>query len=234
MLKKNLLVFLIFCYGYSYSQGLNKLGSGSPWNKGFAILSDGDKHEGLIRNNDKEGIVSIKNEIDSSSISIRSSRIQSMEYFDSETGATRKFISLEVKELKSEYEGIVLFEVVREFANFAILIFKTPAIVIQSKNSVSYSGNGTPQNSGRAIISQFEMVYFMNQDGECERYMIFENRYVDGLFDFEKSKSRILDSSLPAKYVGNAKWDEVELRLNDKGVKKIKTKKELLEAIELL
>ena len=81
------------------------------------------------------------------------------------------------------------------------------------------------------ILSQLEFIYFVNQKAERELYMIIESKEVDGLIDYSKGKGKVQDSALPAKYIGEQRWDEGKLYLKNKDIK-INNRANLIVALD--
>ena len=75
---------------------------------------------GLIKYNDKLAIIKFK-ESDADEEQSFSERILAMQFYDESTGWWRHFATLNVKEEETGWQGALLFEVLIEFENFALL-----------------------------------------------------------------------------------------------------------------
>jgi hypothetical protein len=226
-----LFLLLILCSTVVQSQDLRQLGNDTQWYSGFLTLNDGQKLEGLIKNNDKEGIISFKeNANDSTTHSVRPYNIVAMEYFDAEKDMRRRFASLATKD-KSGPNETYLFEIIREFESFAVIALQSNLKVLQSRNGPSSNSAYYAGQSQASVISQFEAFFFVNDEGLTETYLVTEFRDVDGWFDYTKSKGRIVDASLFSEYIGEENWKKIKSYVKENDVK-LNTRVGLIKALD--
>lgn len=235
MMKIILPSIILFCSNFiSQAQDLRNLGVGQAWHAGRITLADGIELNGWVRNNDKEGIISFKEEFgkDSTTRSFRPPDILALEYND--RGINRKFYSLETKDKTEDKADIYLYEVIREYNSFAIVSFQGIVDVVESKNTNTTRpgafGQPTSGSNSRTVLQQVEEIYFINESGERELYLILVSRDIDGLFDHSANKGKVLDSSIPVKYFGEEKWNKIKIYLKDQNLK-IKTRENLISML---
>lgn len=200
------------------------------------LLNDGSKYEGLIEDNKFTGIVSIQNRKDSSFRSVRSSLIQGMEYFDRGRNIQRKFISLETVDATHKTKDIFLYEIIKEFDDFAILSFYEEKDVIQNRNDqiTIPSANGVYStanwNGGEISVTHGETFCFLNKEGEREIFASISITEVNGL----RSKSKtIAKRNVLIKYFGESRWEEALSYIKQKGLN-LNDGEAILEAIDYI
>lgn len=243
MVKKiGLCLLILFCKNYCHSQVIaTYFDVEAQRYKGHVLLSNGQRYDGLVKNNHKTGVVSIKNESDSTQRTVRYEQIHSMEYFDPAQQISRKFISLETKDVTQKEKDILLFEIVKEFEDFAILSLQGDVVVVETpRNDIhmpQVSPTGMPMgnsswNDGKTILSQTETLFFLNQEGEREYFASIINTYKKGLLESTKTKVD-LNTKVPPKYFGATRWEDTVQHFKNKGLK-IKDKETLFDAIDYI
>ncbi len=218
MVKKYLLFAFLYCLNslYASAQTHEYHGTDTKWYEGSVVLSDGTELTGLIRNNEKGGVISYKEKANEKTFeSFRAASILSLEYFDIDRGIARKFYSLSTTNANDGIEDIFLFEILREFEHFAVLSLlgkttghETKEIIVPM---IGVGGLPTPSTiPGKEIFMQTEEIYFMNEDGKRELYMLIEHRDVDAsIYKYKTDKGKVDDPSLPSRYMSNSEWTEV-------------------------
>ncbi len=217
MAKKNLL-FAILCCCYSLNCSAQKkedYGTDTKWYKGSIVLSDGTELLGIIRNNEKARLISYKENINQDGFeSFRPTDILSLKYFDEDNNIDRKFYSLTTKNKTTNDEDVFLFEILKEYEHFAILSIKDRTNVTQSREiSIPMGIGGIPASlyvPPKTDVSQIEEIYFMNESGERELYMVIQHHNVErDFFAYITDKGIVNDESLILQYVGPEHWKKL-------------------------
>ncbi len=176
------------------------------WSQGSIMLNDGTEIKGLLKYNDKSGLLYYENGNDARSFNARG--VVAFEFFDERLSKQRLFYSFPYGDpLVPSF-----FEVVKEYKSFAVLS-KVDPIDIEHKQ-VSTPGNynaytGTlahDRNVGTSVeISQTETIYFMNDAGDIKPYVQIVEKEIDGVFfDRSKTKNKMLNETLLQEHVGSA------------------------------
>ncbi|MEO7992555.1 MAG: hypothetical protein ABI663_23590 [Chryseolinea sp.] len=217
MAKKNLL-FAILCCCYSLNCSAQKKdnhGTDTKWYKGSIVLSDGTELLGIIRNNEKARLISYKENINQDGFeSFRPTEILSLEYFDEDNSSNRKFYSLTTKNKTTSDEDVFLFEILKEYEHFAVLSLRDRTNVTHSREISIPMGIGGISSSlyvpPKTDVSQTEEIYFMNESGARELYMVIQHHNVDrGFFAYITDKGIVNDESLILQYVGPENWKKL-------------------------
>lgn len=218
MVKKILLSLVLYCF---YSLGViaqthDNHGMDTKWFKGRIVLNDGTELAGFIRNNEKGNIISYKENYDAKTFeSFRAVNILTLEYFDQDHEAIRRFYSLISMDKADGTEDVYLFEILREFEHFAVLSLlgrsKDHHTTDTSPLSVASGIPSIPAIMGETGFSQTEEIFFMNEDGERELYMTVEHRDVEyEFFKYKTDKGKVDDPLLPSRYMSNNEWTEIK------------------------
>ena len=206
----------------------DNLGINSKWHKGHIVLSDGETVYGYIQNNDKLGLVNLKDSLeDQESTSFQDKSIQSMEYFDTDLNKNRRFITFNVNDEQSGKHRMMLLEILMEFKHFAIAskIFSVEPAIRQRQNQVTYQ-----TYYAKVGYEQFEYIYILDDGGEIN---ILQTTTV-----LEKSKMRpfagksrdYFNRDLFKKHIGD-KWDQVKDYMSENYLKS-NTKEGLFATLE--
>ncbi len=169
-LKACLLFTLLTAIGYGQTKKvINDLGTESQnWFDGSITLNDQTAIKGLVQYNDKNGVLSIKDEDGSQSFSAKT--VSKFQFFDSNTSEYRNFISIEYPTEAfdkgilgydfslNDYEsrkdkGPILptfFEIVRETKSF-IVLSKVKPIVYKQKAKGNNAGSFTTFGGGSPV-----------------------------------------------------------------------------------
>lgn len=190
------LLMLSFSCFSSFGQSLFMQGVDTPWAPGEVRLNDGSLFSGIIKYNEQIGSITYKSDSlakDSRTFSEEDVVALSLK---NETGILRRFYSFPVSDPENK-EIILLFEVVKEFKNWAVLSRKTGIHVLRAKGEQQYDlTTGTSSPTTSAKISQTEYFYIMDDQGSIEFFFVSENLESDGLFGSQKKKSRMTEGDL--------------------------------------
>ncbi|HYF70694.1 MAG TPA: hypothetical protein VD884_21310 [Ohtaekwangia sp.] len=111
---------------YAVAQ-FNDLGVHGIWFDGEITLNDLTSLKGYVQYNDKLGLIKFKASQEDDERSFTDKRILQMEFFDTQKSTYRKFATFNLKATDSGWEGSLLFEIVMEFRDFAVLSRRFPA-----------------------------------------------------------------------------------------------------------
>lgn len=204
----------------------NNLGINSNWHKGHIVLSDGETVRGYIQNNDKLGLVNIKEDLDDrESISFQDKSIQSMEYFDIDLDKSRRFITFNINDEQSGKQRLMLLEILLEFKHFAIVskIFSVePAIRKRQGNYQTWYA--------KVGYEQFEYLYLLDEAGEINILQTTTVLEKSKKSPLAKKSDEYFDRDLLKKHVGE-KWDQVKDYMLENNLK-FNTKEGLLATLE--
>jgi hypothetical protein len=157
------------------------------------MLKDGTELKGgLVRYNDKSGILNYENGSDTRSLMPRS--VVAFEFFDDSKGSQRIYYSLEADDEETGIKRYYFFEVLKEFKNFAVLSMIAPLEIEQRSGRLTFNDptfNAT-QNVPRIEYTQMETIYFMSRDGNLKPYLkIIEKDIDDAWFDRTHTKTSL-------------------------------------------
>ncbi|HEU5291055.1 MAG TPA: hypothetical protein VFU05_10455 [Cyclobacteriaceae bacterium] len=192
-------------------------GIGTKWNSGELTFHDGTKLRGMIRFNEISKLISFKENTDSrESKSFKENKVFSMSFTDS-IGTKRNFYSFEYKEGE-----ILLFEILREFKDWAVLSRKEMVQVIEGKNSVIQTSYG-PAKNNRAVLVQEENTFVMDQDGNFEKFHSSLIHEKDGIWQKTRKNNSSISEKILEKFM-HPNFDDVKsfarlnkLNLEEKG-----------------
>lgn len=195
-----LLLMVIFTTTYSQGEYAGMMLPDLEWGQGSVMLNDGTELKGMLKYNDKVGMLSFENGSDSRSFTARG--ITGFEFFDEKVQRQRVFYTLEyMDEEREAAKRPYLFEVLKEFSNFAVVSKIDPVVVTQSTGSPGAYPllEGTATTSTKIILT--ESVFVLTSDGDIKPYLKLI-RYIHDktMFDIDKTKRKIVDRKLHKAY----------------------------------
>jgi hypothetical protein len=118
-----------------FAQNLTHLASNDDeWFEGSVFLNDNSELKGLIRFNDKTGILSYQNGAQSRSFTPRN--VLAFEFLDQPQNKQRVFYSIEYDDNDNQTKRPFFFEVIKDYGDFA-LVSKTDPIEFKGKESLA-------------------------------------------------------------------------------------------------
>jgi hypothetical protein len=174
------------------------------WREGRVFLADGTELTGLLRYDDKAGILTYQNGDVSKTLIAKSAA--GFEFYDEELKRDRYFFSLEYSDEKTPNK-FYFFEVLRELNHFAVLSKVDPIeIEIKSSGSSGYmdpAGGFTPGMSYQHTeVHQTETIFIMDRNGAVSPYLKILDRDIGGVFARKRTKNRFVDEDLLSIYTG--------------------------------
>lgn len=148
------------------------------WGEGSILLNDGTELKGLIKYNDRAGILSF--ESGATSRSFTSRRVSGFEFYDEREKKQRIFYSIIYEDAETNAKSPLFFELIKDLKTFAV-ITKTDRVKIEAKSS----GGGPSANGGYVGVSttysasQLQTIYFMDSQGNIVPYMKATKKKLD-------------------------------------------------------
>jgi hypothetical protein len=158
------------------------------WSDGLITLTDKTELNGLIKYDDRNGVLSYQNGDDSRSFSPRT--VMSFEFFDQNLGKQRLFYTLEYKDPKIDIAKLYFFEVLKEYKNFAVLS-KTDPLEVQTYSQSS--GLNGMHYTEQTAVSQTSTVFLMNSSGSVVPYIRqIEGKKITKVAAFSKDRNKLI------------------------------------------
>ena len=168
------------------------------WNEGSISLRDGDEISGLVRYDDRIGILYFKDSDVAKAFTPNS--VIKFQYFDN--GKKRQFYTFEFNDPLVGKPLLYFFELIRQYETFAI-IAKTDVVEVQVFRQGRWQGS---RNKSTAL-SQTSTVYLMNENGKIDVYLNkIKGRKLDNTpvmqVPMERNRIALHAKELLAEYVG--------------------------------
>ncbi len=226
------IVLVLSCYLINVNvlaQISDDLGIHSQWVSALITFKNNESIEGLIQHNLYTGNI-IYQDPSGEKIPINENRILSMEYSDPATGLYRVFYAFEFKDKETGRVDEMLFEIVKDFKNFAVLSKYLPATSLGNLSDNDDFDILASRKHG-SVYGQAEIILFVGEEAELELYFILAYLKKDGLlFDQTKFKVQVVDKKLPKKYLKDY-WSEVEAFMDENRFN-LKSKRELFQVLD--
>ncbi len=214
-----LILILLFVCCNCYSQDKiteSILPVNLEWSEGSIMVNDGAELKGLLKYNDKNGILSYENGNDTKSFTARN--VAGFEFFDESIQRQRVFYSFPYEDSQNNIKRPLFFEIVKEFQRFVVLSKVDPIDIEQKSVSSPGAFNPTTNTVARGTnfgtsteISQTETIYIMDTKGNIEPYIKIIDTEVDGVFyDVSKTQNKMLNEDLLEKHVGSAMFKRLD------------------------
>lgn len=200
----------------------------TKWSSGQITFHDGSTLKGVVRFNEVSKMISFKETPDAKdSRTFKETKVFSLRLVDS-TGNKRSFYSFELR--VDEEKEVLLFEVLREFKDWAVLGRKEMVQAIEGKSD-DRNNEGLPMGKNtRAVLTQIESIYAIDRNGNVELIQNTNRMETDGLMgDYSKNKNDINKETLQ-KYM-KEHYSDVESFVK-KNKLKLKRKDDLLKALD--
>jgi hypothetical protein len=164
------LVAFLFTSISDTSAQFDSLGMNTQWREGSILVEHNTSLQGLIKYNDKLGMIKFKQGDGDEEQSFSEKGILAMRFYDENTGGWRNFATFNVKEEQTGWQGALLFEVLMEFENYALLT-RLERVDFSVRQRQDSWGNTVNVKVG---LEQFEKFCLVGEDGlatviGCER-----------------------------------------------------------------
>lgn len=193
----------------------------AEWFEGSILLTDGSELKGLVKYNDRNGVLSYQDGSDARVFTPL--RVNAFEFFDESIQKQRIFYTLTYEDVETNIERPLFFEVLKEYKTFAILS-RANRIDVTQKPDYSYwnynpatMGNDRllgPSHNVKLVVSQSEVIYIMKSTGEINPYFMIVNEE-DGQKSLiyvgkdTKTKNKMLDRDLLEDFVTPEEYDKL-------------------------
>jgi hypothetical protein len=179
------------------------------WSEGSIMLNDGTELKGLLRYNDKNGLLSYESGNDAKSLTARN--VAGFEFFDEDIQKQRVFYAFPYEDSQNNIKRPLFFEVIKEFGSFVVLSKVDPIDIEQKSVSTPGAFNPTTNTIARGTnfgtsteISQTETIYIMDAKSNIQPYIKIVEKEVDGVFyNTSKTKTKMVDDDLLAEHIGS-------------------------------
>jgi hypothetical protein len=210
-----LIVILNTLTSYGQELMISAVETENEWSEGSVILNDGKQLTGLLRYDDRNGILAFENNGEARSFNPRS--IVGFEFSDQALDRQRVFYTIEYEDDKNSTKQPFFFEVLKDFQTFAVISRADRVDVMQNPKKIKLYGltphlGFDPTNLRRQVTAeQLEMIYFMDEQGNIEPYAqvirIIKKRL---LLDTKREESKLIDGKLVAKYFSKEEKESME------------------------
>jgi hypothetical protein len=179
---------------------LKELATDNEWSEGSLLTSDGTELKGLLKFDDRVGIIHYINGDESHSFTPK--RVAAFEFFDSVKQKQRLFYSLEYEYPLNDSKQPVFFEVLKDFKTYAVMSKLDPIRFEQKGGGTTYAPapGGRTMYSGysqpTAVASQTETIYFLSEDGSIEPYI----QVIRKVANRERKTNKFVDRDVIEKY----------------------------------
>jgi len=212
MTARLILLLLVFHFTNSTSQSRKDkaelLGDNFEWSDGSILLSSGEELKGLIKFNDRNGVLAYHDGDNSKPFSPRN--VSGFEFFDERLQQQRVFYSLEDEDPVTNAKRPLFFELLRDYKTFAILLRTDRTEMIEkiatTPGIMSGGAPSTPTIRNSSIeLSQSQTVCILNSDGEIRHYFkcitIEDGRKSWSTGEDLKTKNKMIDEDLLEEYI---------------------------------
>jgi hypothetical protein len=212
-----------------FTQDIELLKQRHHWHEGTVMLNDQTMIKGLIRYNDRDDFISFHN---GDEVKIFTAKNMLQVVFADST-RTRTFISLPFEDEKKRETIYLIFEVLKEYKDFAMLLRTKPIDFKMSKGrSGGFGSSELPVSvvvtvDPYAKVSQVQTVYILDANGETMPYLEVTHRE-NGMKSMitgedRRTKGKMRDQEMIAEYIGQSAYKkllayakEKELSFKDK------------------
>ncbi len=154
------------------TEKLELLGDTFEWSDGSILLSNGEELKGLVKYNDRNGVLAYHDGDNSRPFTPRS--VLGFEFFDEQKQKQRIFYSLEDIDAETNVKRPLFFELLRDYKTFAIVLRIDRTEVRERHNSSpDFYGNGIytgGSTTSTLELSQTQTVCILNDKGEVFPY----------------------------------------------------------------
>jgi hypothetical protein len=212
MTARLILLLLVFCFtnsmGQSRKDTAELLGDDFEWSEGSILLSSGEELKGLIKFNDRNGVLAHHDGDNSRPFSPRS--VSSFEFFDERVQQQRVFYSLEDEDPQTNAKRPLFFELLRDYKTFAILLRTDRTEMIERiATAPGAMTGGVPSapmiRTSSIELSQSQTVCILNSEGEILHYFkcitTEDGRKSWSTGEDLKTKNKMIDEDLLEEYI---------------------------------
>lgn len=223
-----LLVRLLFSSVAETSAQFDSLDLNTAWRSGSIVLENNSALEGLIQFNDKLGMIKFKKTPDDAEESFVETSVVAMEFYDEEISGWRNFAVFNINEEQTGRQSALLFEVLMEFEEFALL---TRVERVNIGTRTRYDPIFQMAYTVKVGFEQFENLCLVNAKGDASVVLMVS--------EFERNKLAIASKLPPVlnkqalkKYLGND-WNRFRPLVKSRNLE-LKKRDDFIRAFEYL
>lgn len=215
------------------AQGLRELGIKPVWREGNIQLKDNTTLKGLVYYNTSFGTIQFKSIEEAEVISFQENRVLTMNFFDQQLNRTKNYTAITYTDTATDRQHQSLFEVIKDFGDFAVLSRISKAAQLYPSNYNNEYINtlhdfGVPDDK---MYIQIEGIFFVDKRRKLALYSLIKDMDYDGLlYDYSKSKSKIIKSKVLRDYTKNH-WDDLQVYIKENKLKP-KLKSDLIRILD--
>lgn len=184
------------------------------WYEGSILLTSGTELKGVVKYNDRTGILSFQDGTETRVFTPRS--VTAFEFFDESRQRQRVFYTYDDESSGDNIVRPSFFELVRDFKKFSVWI-KTDRLERDTKNAVRHQSRSWYQYAIVDIdpgieFSQVQTIFLMDSNMKLEPYVKVTNSETVGrnwLHDTKQSRSKTLDRDLLEEYVSTPIYEKL-------------------------
>jgi len=180
----------------------------AEWREGSIVLNDGTQLSGLIQYNDRVSLVNFKKDDFSSEESFTEKRILGMQFYDGDADRIRRFANFNIQLDETGWQGTMLFEILFEFEDFAVLSRHMANILLREKTIYGAS----EESNSKVGYEQFEYIAIANGEGKLTIVMALKGLVKDVQLLKIKERATLFKKELK-KCLGDH-WKEFERLVN--------------------
>lgn len=189
---------------------------------GSLVLTDNVNLKGQIQFNDKLGIVKFKTNQGEAEQSFSEHRILEMQFYDEDAGRWRNFASFNVREDLTGWQGNMLFEILMEFEDFALLA-RIERVNIALRASDNYGG------VAKVGYEQYEKFLLVDIEGSIE-VVLAVNEFERDKFTLAGKNGPYLNKQALERYLAHD-WDKFR-RMVKQNELNLRKREDFLRAFE--
>ena len=198
------LIAVLFSYVAETHAQFDSLGLNTPWNNGTLVLDDNTTLKGSIQFNDKMGLIKYRKNPDDEERSFVETSISAMRIYDEEAARWRNFAVFNVNHVQTGTMNTMLFEVLMEFSNFALLT-RVDRVNVGVRHRQDMYGNF---HTVRVGYEQFEHLCLVDEGGTAH-VVLSVSEFERNKFAMASKLKPILDKKSMEKYLGDD-WDKFQ------------------------
>ncbi len=215
-----ILMLLVLCFTNSVAQNRKEnaelLGDNFEWSDGSIMLANGEELKGLVKFNDRNGVLAYNDGDNSRPFSPRN--VLGFEFFDERLQQQRIFYSLEDEDPQTNVKRPLFFELLRDYKTFAIVL-RTDRTEMKERVTTSpgfpNAGMGyTPGITSSSIeLSQTQTVCILNNKGEVLPYFkciaIEDGNRSWFSKDDIRTKNKMIDRDILSEYLTESNYSKL-------------------------
>jgi len=225
--KYSFLLPIVLLFIIKISGHAQQINTNAPWYKGEITLGDESMLSGAIQYTNGDVALFFKENIDDEDKKmIYTSDILSLEYYDESLGITRTYHSMAFPNMQTGEEEIGFYEVLKQYATFAVLERMGNLKVVKGRAERSIPtytnipfATAISVFSSRSVKSKTQDIFFLSESGDFEKYIsVLFKKVAAKIYGYKYEDVKFINPSLFPKYLGTH-WPEVNQYLKEQRIK---------------